>query len=303
MLHGAFGDRLGRSFNLGSPPTLVRQTPGGLPVAMTEIQYERRAPGFTLPMASEDAYLIGLQLRDVRHHEVWLAGRLVSDGAWSKGDTIFYDLAHHPVFFCEEPLHQLTFYAPKRAIAEVCDQFDPRESELSTIPGQAICDETIRYIGEALLPYLRNNESARVVDHLLYALCGHVAERYGSKKVVRSRRSSGGLAPWQLRRARELLRDSMTSGVILQDVADACRLSQSAFVKGFKKSTGVPPYQWLLSQRIEWAIELMQSTSLSLVDVALTCGFSDQSHFTRMFAQKMGVSPGAYRRAWPKKAA
>ena len=95
----------------------------------------------------------------------------------------------------------------------------------------------------------------------------------------------------------------MSTGISLQDVADACRLSSSAFVKGFKKSMGVPPYQWLLSQRIEWAIELMQSTTLSLVEVALTCGFSDQSHFTRMFAQKMGVSPGAYRRAWPSKAA
>lgn len=303
MLHGAFGEQLGRSFCLGSPPTLIRQTPGGLPLAMTEIQYTRRAPSFTLPLASEDAYLVGLQLKDVQHHEVWLAGRLVSDGAWPRGAAIFYDLAHHPVFFCEEPLHQLTFYAPKRAIAELYEQFDPRDSELNIIPGQAVRDETIRSIGEALLPYLRGNENARVVDHLLYAFCGHLAERYGSKKLARTHQGAGGLAPWQLRRARELLRESMSTGISLQEVADACRLSSSAFVKGFKKSMGVPPYQWLIAQRIEWAIELMQSSSLSLVDVALTCGFSDQSHFTRMFAQKMGVSPGAYRRAWPSKAA
>ncbi|MFC4527041.1 helix-turn-helix transcriptional regulator [Dyella halodurans] len=270
---------------------------------MTEIQFEQRAPGFTLPMASEEAYLIGLQLRDVSHHEMWLGGRLISSGAWAKGATTFFDLAQHPVFYCEEPLHQLTFYAPKRAIAEVCEHFDPRDSELNVAPGEAFRDETIRYIGEALLPYLRDSDSARVVDHLLYALCGHVAERYGSKKLARSRHASGGLAPWQQRRARELLRESMADGVSLQDVAEACRLSPSAFVKGFKKSVGVPPYQWLLAQRIERSIELMQSTSLSLVDIALACGFSDQSHFTRMFAQKMGVSPGAYRRAWPTKAA
>jgi AraC family transcriptional regulator len=303
MLRGAFGEQLGRSFGVGNPPTLVRRTSAGLPVAVTEIQFEHHLPGVTLPIPREDAYLIGLQLCDVRHHEMWSAGQLVSSGSWPKGATMFYDLSQHPVVYCEEPFHQLMFYASKRAMAEVCEFLDARDSALNVVPGQACNDETVRRLGDTLLPYLRDGAGGRVVDHLLYALCGHVAERYGPQKLVCSRRVSGGLAPWQQRRARELLRESMASGVTLQAVADACRLSSSSFRKGFKKNMGVSPHQWLLTQRVDRSIELMQSTTMPLVEIALACGFSDQSHFTRMFTQKMGISPGAYRREWPKQAA
>jgi AraC-like DNA-binding protein len=303
MLHGAFGEKLGRSFGLASPPTLISRTPRGLPIAATEIRVEKWSEGFTEPIASEDAYLIGLQLRDVNRHEMWMGGRQVSCGAWQRGATTFYDLAQHPVLYCDEPFHQLIFYASRRAIADVCDDFDPRGSELNVPPGHAVNDKTIRYLGKTLLPYLQGGHSARVVDHLLYALCGHVAERYGARTATRVPRSPGGLAPWQQRRARELMRNSLTQGVSLQAVADACHLSASAFVKGFKKSMGIPPHQWLLMQRVERSIDLMQSSEMPLVDVALACGFSDQSHFTRMFTQKMGVSPGAYRRAWQRRAA
>lgn len=299
MLHGAFGAQLGRSFGLGSPPTLVSRTPSGLPIAVTEIQFERRAEeGFACPLASEDAYLIGLQLNDVSSQEMRTTETRLGGGPWQHGATTFYDLMQHPVLCRDEPFHQLTFYMSRRAIADVCDGFDSRDSELNVTPGQPVNDETIRHLGQTLLPYLRQERSACVVDHLLYALCGHVADRYGSRGSVRSHRAPGGLAPWQQRRARELMRESMATGVCLQEIANACRLSTSAFVKGFKKSMGIPPHQWLLMQRIDQSIELMQSPVLSLVDIALTCGFSDQSHFTRTFTQKMGVSPGAYRRAW-----
>lgn len=297
MLRGAFGDQLGRSFRLGSPPTLLSRTPSGLPVAVTEIRFERRTDGFTYPFASEDAYLVGLQLRDVTRHEIWMAGQHVTCARWKQGETAFYDLMQHPVLYCDEPFHQLTFYVPRRALAEVCNDFDPRDSGLSMIAGQAVNDETIRHLGQALLPYLQQGQSARVVDHLLYALCSHVAERYGSRRPTRVPRSPKGLAPWQQRRARDLLRESMSDGVSLQKVAEACRLSRSAFIREFKKSMGAPPHQWLLLQRVERAIELMGSPELSLIDIALSCGFADQSHFTRIFAQKMGVSPGAYRRS------
>lgn len=301
MLHGAFGEKLGRSFGLSNPPTLISRTPRGLPIAVTEIRVEQRPEGFIDPIASEDAYLIGLQLSDVSRQEMWMGGRQIRCGSWHRGATMFYDLAQHPILYCPEPFHQLVFYASRRAMADICDDFDPRDCELDILPGHAVRDETIRQLGKTLIPYLQAGRPARVVDHLLYALCGHVAEHYGARKATRVHKASGGLAPWQQRRARELMRDSMAQGISLQAVAEACHLSASAFVKGFKKSMGVPPHQWLLMQRIERSIELMESPQLSLVDIALTCGFSDQSHFTRMFTQRMGLSPGAYRRVWQKR--
>jgi AraC family transcriptional regulator len=74
------------------------------------------------------------------------------------------------------------------------------------------------------------------------------------------------------------------------------RIVDESFSRAFKQSTGIPPHQWLLDRRVETAKDLLRRSCLSLTDIALTCGFSDQSHFTRVFVRACGVSPGVWRR-------
>jgi AraC-like DNA-binding protein len=57
------------------------------------------------------------------------------------------------------------------------------------------------------------------------------------------------------------------------------------------------PHKWLLSRRIEVAKQKLRDGQSSLSDVALACGFSDQSHLTRVFNRLVGIGPGAWRRA------
>jgi AraC-like DNA-binding protein len=105
-----------------------------------------------------------------------------------------------------------------------------------------------------------------------------------------------GLAPWQLRRAKEMLLADLSDNLPLDRVANACKLSVSHFARAFKGSTGVPPHQWLMSARIQRAQDMLAGSPVPLVDIAGTCGFADQSHFSRVFARVMGSSPGAWRR-------
>jgi AraC-like DNA-binding protein len=106
----------------------------------------------------------------------------------------------------------------------------------------------------------------------------------------------GGLAPWQLRKAADLLRTTLPDKLSMDHVATACKLSVSHFVRAFKVSTGLPPHQWVLAARIEMARNLLANSTISLVDVAYECGFADQSHFTRMFGRIVGTTPGVWRR-------
>jgi AraC-like DNA-binding protein len=108
--------------------------------------------------------------------------------------------------------------------------------------------------------------------------------------------SAGGLAPWQLRRAEELLRANLAGEISLARLAAVCGLSVRHFTRGFKAATGVPPHQRLLALRVEAAREQLTNSSTPLAEVAGLCGFSDQSHFTRTFVRHVGVSPGAWRR-------
>jgi AraC-like DNA-binding protein len=106
----------------------------------------------------------------------------------------------------------------------------------------------------------------------------------------------GGLAPWQLRRAEALMSENLSMQVSLGKVAEECGLSVRHLARAFRQSTGVPPHRWLLDRRVERAKELLPDAKLSLSDVALACGFGDQSHFTRTFTAAVRLSPGVWRR-------
>lgn len=300
MLQGSFGERLARSFHVSNPSTLVSALESGQTLAVTEIHVRSDGHGFTDPMGREDAYLVGLQLNTVDRFEFWQCGKLVTSSSFKSGTTGIYDLRAEPALYFNQPFHHLSFYIPRTALMDACgDSVHDCLRDLALQSRQGVDDFAIRNIGTSLLPYIKDANLAAsnqlVVDYLLLAVRMHVALTYGCAYPANITKSFG-LAPWQQRRAKELMNAHLFDGVSLTEVAASCQLSLSAFVRAFKKSLGTTPHQWFLARRIEHAIKLMEDDDLPLVDVALSSGFSDQSHFTRSFARKMGVSPGAYRR-------
>jgi AraC family transcriptional regulator len=106
----------------------------------------------------------------------------------------------------------------------------------------------------------------------------------------------GGLAPWQVELASQLLLADLSAEVPGEQLASLCGLSRSYFAKAFKVSLGAPPHRWVVQERLRRAAEMLEATSESISVIALSCGFADQSHFTRAFREAVGVSPGAWRR-------
>ena len=93
-----------------------------------------------------------------------------------------------------------------------------------------------------------------------------------------------------------LIDDSPASPITLSDLARASRLSRFQFLRGFVKATGLTPHAYLVQRRIDIARRLI-SHGNPLAEAAIGSGFADQSHMTRIFARKYGISPGAYARA------
>lgn len=298
MLQGIFGERLGRSFDLGDPPTVLSTTPGGQALAATEIRFDPAAEGFRAPLGSDDGYLVGLHFRDLRRHELWLDGTKVPVQPVTRGGSCIYDLKRAPVAWLGEPVHSLNFYVPCKALAELAEEpGGPVCDELRQEPGRLVDDRVIDGLGQCLLPALHGERLGNqlFIDYVLLALRHHLASSYGDTRS-HSRVVQGGLAVWQQRKAKEMMREHLVEGIALADLAKACRLSPSTFVRGFRKSVGLPPHQWLLQRRIEHAMALMRDHAMHLADVALMSGFADQSHFTRSFKRRMGCSPGTWRR-------
>ncbi|WP_414650751.1 AraC family transcriptional regulator [Ensifer sp.] len=138
--------------------------------------------------------------------------------------------------------------------------------------------------------------SALFVDQLSVAIGAHVVRQYGNG---RGETAAGGrrLSSRCQARIRDLVRDRLDGELTVEELAATCNLSQATFLRAFRETLGSTPYRWLLNQRIEKAKDLLQFTQTPLSEIATTCGFSDQSHFTRAFVQAAGATPRLWRRS------
>ena len=80
------------------------------------------------------------------------------------------------------------------------------------------------------------------------------------------------------------------------DLAEVAQLSVSHFTRAFKETFGETPIGYVSRRRMLYAQDLMLKSGERLAQIALTCGHCDQSHFTRVFRRKVGMSPRAWRR-------
>ena len=105
-----------------------------------------------------------------------------------------------------------------------------------------------------------------------------------------------GLADWQLDLAKALVLRNLSADLSVSELASRCGLSRSHFARAFKISMGLPPHRWLMRCRVERSQELLERSSDDIAEIALRCGFADQSHLTRVFRAITGASPAAWRR-------
>jgi AraC family transcriptional regulator len=86
--------------------------------------------------------------------------------------------------------------------------------------------------------------------------------------------------------------ENLEGSPTLEQMAAVAHLSPYHFARRFKATTGLPPYQYVIARRVERAQHLLRKDQeLSLVEVALRAGFSDQSKFSFHFKRLVGVTP------------
>jgi AraC family transcriptional regulator len=295
---GAFGQKLGQPLNLKDAPSLTTRMPRSAELAVVETRDDNPVPGLCGALPSDDAYLVSVKFRDYPDCQCWERGRCVIKTDIRAGTTYLYDLKRDPRYVIDKPFHSLFFYLPRSALDAVARQAAaPPVGELAYEPGVGHDDTVVRHLGSSLLEALHRPEETNqlFVDHTMLAVTAHVAKRYGGMRRS-AELARGGLAPWQAKRACERLESDLAGTLSLEQIASEFELSVSHFSRAFRVSTGLPPHQWLLRQRVNTAKRLMSVRDLPLSEIAISAGFANQSHFTRVFSSVVGVSPAAWRR-------
>jgi AraC-like DNA-binding protein len=294
--HEAYGTRLGSAFRMKNAPALVTRVLQKSTMAVTELRCDQPNFGRTNPIPREEAYLIALQIRACPNHDLYFDRRLTRPENYRAGVTSIYDLRRDPIANIRDPYHCLMFYLPRKALDAMASEAGVRRpGDLRHRAGVSIDDPSVRHLLSALLPAMSKPQEAHslFLDHVVLAPTAHLACEYGGMDPKEGM-SRGGLAPWQVRRVRDLMSSSLTEDIPLSRLAGECGLSVRHFARAFRRSTGCPPHRWLLEYRVDRAKDLLRAGGWSLAGIATACGFADQSHFTRVFSAIVGVTPGAW---------
>ena len=88
-----------------------------------------------------------------------------------------------------------------------------------------------------------------------------------------------------------VVEENYTSPISLDELAYLSGRSLSSFKREFQDIYGEPPARWIREKRLSKAHEMLQSSSLSVADIAYSLGFENPTHFSRIFKQQYGTSP------------
>lgn len=134
--------------------------------------------------------------------------------------------------------------------------------------------------------------STLYLDGIAVAIVSRLLGR-GEGDANRSR----GLVKWRLKRVQQLVEEQLSEPLALTDLARCAGLSRMHFAAQFRAATGMRPHEYLVRRRIQRAQEILLTTGMPLVEVALAVGFQTQAHFTTVFRRFLGETPGRWREA------
>lgn len=296
MRDQSYGDRLSAHWDGSSPLSALVNNSFGHQVTAARIVGDAGF-GFVDPVPAQDGYAVSLELKDFRKGEIWLDGRSRRQIDLNRNNTVLYDLRHHIEAKLDDAFDFVHFHVPRAYLTRMAREHGLQGfSELSFRDGVGFHDAVILSLAQMLLPAFERTREANqlFIDHCILALCAHLLGSLGNLPVAT--KPAPGLTPRRLKRAKEMLDAHIDGTLQVADIAKAVDLTPSYFAKQFAKSTGLAPHQWLLRRRVDRAKALMSTSNSSLADVALACGFADQSHLTRVFRQIVGITPSAWRR-------
>lgn len=192
---GAYGDLLGRYFELPSAPSLVMLPAPNAPAAgaeclmapfvVTRITCLPDQLGMKREIPPEDAFLVTLHLLGMRHHETWVRGRPSVVRGYEPGALGIVDLRDEVASYLGNPLDALQFYVPHALVRTVARASGMvHVSSLVCVPG--VVDPVMCSLGAAVLALFERPQRAGslVQQHLALTICAHLVRRFGKNDGV-----------------------------------------------------------------------------------------------------------------------
>lgn len=169
---------------------------------------------------------------------------------------------------------------------DAADRFVFRDAEMETI-----CRRLYREVssGHAADPL-------RMESFVLQLAASMMLRHSRTSGTTLAVHSPGGLTHNQAKRVIEYVEAHLNREVTLREMAQVLGLSPYHFARMFKRTMTTAPYQYVLERRMERAKAMLRAGDTSLLEIGLSTGFCDQSHFARTFRRMVGATPASFQR-------
>ena len=295
---GAFGDILAAYYHQASSSTASASWTDETTFAITRLRSNVGLPGISQPIPEEDALHLSIAIQPVPlgSYQLLVDDREIDVPAIPAFRTSILDLRSRIACTLDCGFDYVHYHLPREGLDEIARDHGIQPVETYKF---SICEDdlVIAQLTKTILPLATspNWSSLLAIDQFSLLFGAHLLQTYGGLARL-PEVATRGLAPWQARRAAEVLRSRLDGGVRLNVLARECGMSVSHFARSFRTTFGISAHGWLVRRRVEVAQDLLRSTADPLVEIALRCGFSDQAAFNRNFRQLVGTSPGQWRR-------
>jgi AraC family transcriptional regulator len=164
-------------------------------------------------------------------------------------------------------------------------------------PHSAVLDERLSFHGGLLsgIGWRVHQEMQRIDASAPLAIEGLLLELVATASRLRERNGGTLERPRWLEEARERIHAELSARPSLGGLAETVGVHPVTLARGFRRAFGCTVGEYIRSLRLERAAHQLAQTQMSLAEIALEAGFSDQSHFSNLFRHRTGLPPSRYR--------
>jgi AraC-like DNA-binding protein len=167
-----------------------------------------------------------------------------------------------------------------------------RDGDIVLDDPELIRDPVLERLGQALAVSQSNDAALgkMFTDSVSLAIVSRIVARHFASATRRTREAAP-LPQWRMNRVIEFVDAHLAEPIGLADIAASAGLTRMHFAAQFRRATGLRPHEYLLRRRVEHAQQLLVTSRHNVMDVALSCGFRSQAHFTTVFKKFVGETP------------
>ena len=179
-------------------------------------------------------------------------------------------------------------------MSEAADELFQRD-RFSIKPFHLQCSGMVGQLNEAVRGEFRSphGPSLFYLESISHVMAGYILRHHAvtyAKRAVRGTFSSA-----QIRRLEKFIDERLSAEFGISDLAALVKLGPQRFTERFRLTTGMSPWQFVQARRVQRAQLLLAERRTTLAEIALSLGFSSQSHFTKVFRDAVGITPRTYR--------